>query len=186
MIKAASGNALLNPAKILSEANVGFGETIADLGTGAQAHFTMQAAHVVGDRGRVYGVDVIKSIVKNLESQAKAAGLHNVIPIWSNLETIGGAKGIANDSVDAALIINVLFQSKDKRENILKEAYRMLKSGGRLVVIDWKKRPSPIGPQVTMRLSLNDITPSLEKVGFTIDHTFEPGEHHWGVIAIKP
>jgi len=185
MIKSASGNALLNPAKILAQADIGFGETIADLGTGAQAHFTMQAAHVVGDRGRVYGVDVLKSIVKNLESQAKAAGLHNIVPVWSNLEVTGGAKEIANDSVDAALIINVLFQAGDKKENILKEAHRVLKPNGRLVLIDWKKRPSPMGPQLGMRFSAEEITPSLEKVGFRVDHHFKPGEHHWGLIAIK-
>lgn len=186
MIKSASGNALLNPAQILAQANIGFGETVADLGVGAQAHFAIQAAHVVGDRGRVYGVDILKSTVKNLASQAKVAGLHNLIAIWSNLEVIGGAKKIASDSVDAALLINILFQSRSKKENILKEAFRMVKPGGRLVIIDWKKRPSPMGPQLAMRFSPEELIPSIEKVGFTVDHAFEPGEHHWGLIVTKP
>jgi len=186
MIKSASGNALLNPAKILAQANIGFGETVADLGTGAQAHFAIQAAHIVGERGRVYGVDILKSTVKNLASQAKVAGLHNIIPVWSNLEVIGGAKKIATDSVDVALLINILFQSPTKKENILKEAYRVLKPSGRLMVIDWKKRPSPMGPQLALRISAEEITPSIEKVGFRVDHAFEPGEHHWGLIVRKP
>ncbi|MFA5030871.1 MAG: methyltransferase domain-containing protein [Patescibacteria group bacterium] len=186
MIKSASGNALLNPVKILTQANIGFGETVADLGTGAQAHFAIQAAHLVGERGRVYGVDILKSTVKNLASQAKVAGLHNIVPVWSNLEIIGGAKKIASDSVDAALLINILFQSKTKKENILKEAYRMIKPGGRLVIIDWKKRPSPMGPQIGMRISPEELIPSIKKVGFHIDHSFEPGEHHWGLIVLKP
>jgi len=36
-----------------------------------------------------------------------------------------------------------------------------------------------------MRFSAEEITPSLEKVGFRVDHHFKPGEHHWGLIAIK-
>lgn len=183
MEKIASGNNLLNPLEILNTANVGFGDTVADLGTGAQGHFTMQAAKIVGDRGRVYGVDILKSVLQNIDSRAKEAGLHNITTVWSNLEIVGAAKKISDKSVDTALLINVLFQVKKNRENIFQEAKRILKKGGRLVVIDWKKKGSPMGPTQDMRIAQDEVKKILTVNGYKIQQEFEPGEHHWGIIA---
>lgn len=183
MEKIASGNSLLNPLEILTNANVGYGEIVADMGTGAQGHFTMQAAKIVGDKGHVYGIDILKSVLQNITSRAKQSGLTNITTVWSNLEVVGGAKIIDDHTVDIALLINVLFQTDERRINIFKEAKRILKKGGRLLVIDWKAKGSPMGPPMNMRLSSSDVKKILISSGFKIQKEFSPGDHHWGIIA---
>lgn len=186
MRKIASGNALLNPAKVLEEANVGYGSVVADLGTGAQGYFALQAAKTVGDRGMVYAADILKSALSSLDVRAKLAGLHNIKTVWTNLEIIGGAKAIPSTSIDTALIINMLFQSNAKKDLVLKETFRMVKHGGKLIIIDWKKRGSPMGPPLAHRISKESVIEVAEGAGFVVDHEFEPGEHHWGVVFNKP
>ncbi len=183
--KIATGNALMNPLNIFKQADVGFGQVVADLGVGGAGYFALQAAKVVGERGRVFGVDVQKSALSNLESRAKMAGVHNIIPIWSNLENVGAAKEIANESVDTALIINVLFQSRDKKDRILAEAHRVLKTDGTLVVIDWKRSGSPLGPTPDLRVHADDIVAMAKTAGFDLTKRFEPGDYHFGLLFRK-
>lgn len=183
--KIPSGNSLIDPLRIFTQAEVGFGQTVADLGVGGAGYFALQAAKIVGERGRVYGVDIQKSALSNLESRARMAGIHNIITVWSNLEIVGAAKKIANQSIDTALIINVLFQSRDKKDRILAEAYRMLKSGGMLVVVDWKRAGSPLGPTHELRVHAEDIERMATAAGFEMTKRFEPGDYHFGLLFKK-
>lgn len=183
MEKIASGDILINPLQVLKTANIGYGEIVADMGTGAQGHFALQAARIVGDRGTVYAIDILKPVLQNIASRAKLAGLNNIKIIWSNLEVVGGAKEIRDHSADTALLINVLHQTSEHRENIFKEAKRILKRGGRLVVVDWKKKGTPMGPLQHLRKTQEEIQNILISQGFKIQSTFEPGDHHWGIIA---
>lgn len=185
MEKVATGNALLNPKNVLKEGDIGFGQVVADLGTGGAGYFALQAAKMVGDRGRVYAVDVLKSALSNVTSRARMMGLTNIIPIWTNLEILGGAKEIANNSIDVGILVNVLHQSINKSEHVLTEAKRMLKKDGKLIIVDWNKSGSPVGPGVHSRISKNEILESAKKVGLTIDREFVPGEFHWGVVVKK-
>jgi ubiquinone/menaquinone biosynthesis C-methylase UbiE len=186
MEKIATGNALLNPSKILTEGGVGFGNIVADLGTGGAGYFALQAAKMVGDRGRVYAIDVLKSALSNLTSRAKMMGITNIITVWANLEVYGGAKAITNDSIDIGILINVLHQSEKKREHILRESFRMIKHDGTLVVIDWKKISAPVGPALHLRVTHEHVQDEAKRSGFKLDHAFIPGEYHWGLVFKKP
>jgi len=181
----ATGNVLIDPQEVLRHANVGYGETIADLGTGAMGYFALQAAKIVGDRGRVFAVDIMKSALSSLDSRAKLSGIHNITTVWSNLEVYGGAKMIPNASCDAAIIVNMLFQSSAKMGNILKETSRMLKPKGRLLVVDWLKRGSPMGPPLHLRIDKEQVESAAEAVGFIKEKDFNPGPHHWGILLSK-
>lgn len=182
--RVATGTALLDPANVLKHVGVAYGQRVADLGCGSGAHFTLQAAKIVGDRGKVYAVDVVKDILPSVQTKAKLEGLDNIETVWTNLEVYGGAKRIADNSLDVALLVNVLFQSK-KHVAVFKEARRMVKPGGIVVVIDWKPTAAPIGPVIGDRVTEENIRTAAQSAGLREERAFEPGRFHYGLIFAK-
>lgn len=180
----ASGTNLINPVWLLRQVEIDSGQVVAELGCGAGAYFVLQAGKMVGEQGLVYGVDIVKSALHGVVSRAKLAGLKNVVPVWSNLEIVGGAKKIKNGSVDAALAINLLHQS-EKHESIFREASRMIKRGGKLLVVDWKPEGGPFGPSADRRIS-SDAARSVSGVtGFKEMKHFDAGPYHWAIVFEK-
>ncbi|HPI67078.1 MAG TPA: methyltransferase domain-containing protein [bacterium] len=178
------GNELLNPADLIkNKLGVFYGAKAADLGCGGAGYFALEAAQVVGPEGIVYAVDILKSALSNVETRAQLLGLKNIRSIWSNLEKFG-ATNINNDVLDFALLINILFQNKNQLE-ILKEAARMLKKGGKLLVIDWQVGRFPIGPKPEDKISPEKIVEMARTINLTVEQQFEAGQFHYGVVLIK-
>lgn len=176
------GGQLLDPKIILPQYDlVHSGDTIADLGVGSMPFFTQQAGKMAGQEGKLFIVDVQKNVLGAAENFLKLAGLRNVIPVWSDLETIGAAK-IPDASVDIAFIVNVLFQSAAK-DKIVGEAARLLKPGGRLLVIDYKPGLGGFAPKDAVQKQ--EIIDSAQHVGLMLQNDFSAGEKHWGVIFTK-
>ncbi|MFA6042921.1 MAG: methyltransferase domain-containing protein [Patescibacteria group bacterium] len=183
--KIPSGTKLFDTEHILHRVGLGPGQVVADLGCGGSGYFVLQAAKMVGSKGTVFGIDVLKSALSNLVSRSKLAGLPNIIPVWSNLEVFRGARLVRDEIVDLGLLINLLFQSK-KPVEILKETYRMLKPGGRLLVIDWKVSGMRMGPHNVDGLAhASSIRKSADQVGFTFVEEFVPGPYHFGLVFTK-
>lgn len=179
--RVATGTVLLNPFQILKDVGVGFGMMVGDLGCGSGGFFALQAAKLVGARGRVYAVDVVKHVLQSIEAKASIEGVGNIITVWSNLEVYGGAKTIKDQMLDVAIIVNVLFQSKQKAD-ILREARRMLKPTGKLVVIDWKTTSSPVGPVIGDRVTEESLLAAAHEAGLKEVSTFEAGKFHYGFV----
>ena len=173
---------ILNPKKILKAVGIEYGWHVADLGCGAGFN-AMQAARMVGDQGQVYAVDVLKTSLPPIETKAKLEGLTNLKTVWSNLEIVGATK-IPEGTLDLALIVNVLFQSK-KHKEILQESSRLIKQGGKLVIVDWKKEGSPMGPPVNDRVNLEALKATVQQAGFSLEQEIEAGPYHFGLIFLK-
>lgn len=180
----AGGNELLNPVYLLKDIlQIAFNSQVADLGCGSMAFFTLQSAKLVGDKGRVYAVDILKDVLSSVEGRARQEGLYNIKTVWSDLEKVGATK-IPADSLDYALLINTLFQTKGHRE-VLGESYRLLKLGGKLLVVDWQTAGGPIGPDATRRISPKEVKNLAQEIGYRLDKEFKGGENHYGLIFVK-
>ncbi len=177
------GNELLNIKELLRHAGVATHMTVADLGCGNAGFFTLAAGHMVGEQGTVYAVDVVRSVLNSVEGAAKLAGLHNIRPVWSNVERYGKTT-IPPGSVDVALLINILFQSK-KQKDILKETGRLVKPGGRILVVDWKNAPTPLGPPPLDRVSPEELRKAAQELRLKEIDSFEAGEFHFGLLFQK-
>jgi len=169
---------------LLHELDLQAGMVFADLGIGTAGHFIFPAARIVGPDGLVYGLDIIKTSLAAAESQARQLGLNNIRAIWTDLEVYGAAKDVRNDQVDRMTIVNLLFQTK-KDEHVFNEANRMLKAGGRCLIIDWLPEGPSFGPPVAERTSLDKVQKMAQLVGWKEVHHFSPSDYHFGVVFEK-
>lgn len=177
------GNALLDVNYILSKAQVGEKTRVADLGCGSSGHFVFPAARIVGKKGAVYAVDILKTNLENINKRARFESLDNIKTVWSDLEIFGATK-IEAGSLDVAMLINTLYQTH-KRAEIIRESLRMLKKNGKLFIVEWKNTSSPLGPPVEERVNIESLKNGARKLGLDLEEEFEAGQYHYGVIFTK-
>lgn len=174
---------LLDANNILSNIlYIGNGNRVADLGAGG-GMFSLQAARLVGDQGVVYAVDIMKNTLSDIESKARMSKLYNIKTVWSNIEILGATK-IPESSLDFVLLVNVLFQS-DKHHEIIAEAHRLLKSGGKMLVIDWNTTSPGFTPEKSRQVDPAEIRQDAAKLNMAIEQEFQAGQYHFGIIFIK-
>jgi ubiquinone/menaquinone biosynthesis C-methylase UbiE len=83
-----SKTGLLRKELIIEKSGLKSGQQIADLGCGRGGHFSFQLAKLVGVRGMVYAVDVIKHYLDDLELELKRQEIKNIQTIWTDLELL--------------------------------------------------------------------------------------------------
>jgi len=168
---------------ILNKITLSERERVAELGCGNFGYFVFPAAKLIGPRGQLFAVDILKNTLEEIKKRAFQENLKQIEVIWSNLEIFKGTK-IESSSLDKALLINVLHQSTKKAE-ILRESVRMLKNGGKLLIIEWKSIDTPIGPDHKIRVSKQIIKEAAPKLGLVLEEDFEAGPCHYGLIFYK-
>jgi len=111
----------------LAWAELGVGERVVDLGCGAGMD-TLLAARAVGPDGRATGVDLSPEMAALARANAAAAGLENVEIVEAPVEVLP----LADASADVVLA-NGVFNLAPGKAEAMREAFRVLRPGGRLV-----------------------------------------------------
>ena len=122
-----------DPLKNIEQCGIQAGAEIADFGSGS-GHYSIAASRALISTGRVYAIDIQQELLSKLKNQAVREGLYNIEVIWGNIEKISGTK-LRDNSVDLVLLSNILFQLDD-RETMVKEVKRVLRSSGKVMVVD--------------------------------------------------
>ena len=168
-----------DPSSNLAKLGLNEGMRVVDLGAGS-GFYTFEAARRVGGSGRVYSVDVVKDLLERIRSVGASSNLRNIEVIWGNFEKIGGTK-LGEASADRVIASNVLFQIEKTDEFVL-EIKRILKPGGKVLVIDWSE-VSPLSPKDIV--TSNKAQMIFEKAGFKLENNFNAGDHHYGLVLIR-
>ncbi|MBU1178831.1 class I SAM-dependent methyltransferase [Patescibacteria group bacterium] len=172
----------ISPAKIVSENfNLTPGMKVADFGCGA-GHFTLEIARLVGKDGLVYAFDVQEEVLSALKSSVSVKGLANIEICRADLEKPRGTQ-LADGIADLVLVSNILFQAENK-EAVIKEAFRILKSGGRAILIEWLT-DAVLGPAKELRLPKDEAAKLFSEVGFSFSRGFDADTSHYGLIFTK-
>lgn len=163
-------NASLGCANPVVLANPQKGEIVLDLGSGGGIDVFISSKYV-GESGKVYGLDMTDEMLELANKNKEKMGVTNVEFIKGYIEEIP----LENEIIDV-ITSNCVINLCESKEDALKEAYRVLKNGGRLAIADvvvLKDIPMEIKQSVEMwvgciagALPIKEYKEILERVGF--------------------
>ena len=171
-----------DPIKNVESSGIQPGMEVADFGSGS-GHYSMAVARLLASTGKVYAIDINKDVLTKLKNNSVKEGLYNIEVIWGDIDKLGGTK-LRDFSVDFVFLCNILFQLENK-ETVVKEIKRILKPGGRVLVLDWSDSFGGLGPKKDVVVPQAVAVNLFEKDGFHLDREISAGEHHYGLIYKK-
>jgi len=149
--------------------------TIVEIGAGTglfSAEFTHYAPGAV-----IHAVDTEPLMLQWMRDHRPEVAEGRIVPVLSTEERVPLADGVA----DVVVMIN-LHHELAVPDAIYSEAARILKPGGRLLVVDWAARETPRGPALHIRVTATALETFLMRAGF-VDVDVTETELPWHVMA---
>ncbi len=168
----------VNPEQSVMQLGLMPGMIVADLGCGTGMYSLSCAPRIAS--GAVYAIEIQKGLVNRLANEAKFRDINNIHTIWGDVGVAGGTK-LADASVDVCIVSNILFQIENK-ENFLKEITRIIKKGGKVLIVDWSDSFNGMGPAGTMVITKEKAHSLFSSKGFIHKEDIITGDHHYGII----
>jgi ubiquinone/menaquinone biosynthesis C-methylase UbiE len=166
-------DAYQKPHEVITALKLKDGELIADIGAGS-GYFTFRLAHHVGSTGRVYAVDVSPDMILHLNRLMRDLKVTNVVTTLCAPDD----PLLTDSSIDRFFICDTWhhIENHDRYLALLK---KMLRPGGQVVMIDFKKAETPVGPPMEMRIDRDDLVKEMDRNGFHLEseHTFLPYQY---------
>jgi ubiquinone/menaquinone biosynthesis C-methylase UbiE len=161
------------PDEVVAALGLRPGHVVADLGAGP-GYFALRLARKVGKLGRVYAVDVEPALLTVLRDRLASRNIDRLTPVL----------GLPDDpllppgSCDRVLSVNA-YHHYHHGPAALRRMARLLRRGGRLAVIDFHKRESPMGPPLEMRVSRARLLADSKRAGLRVarELTFLPHQY---------
>mgnify|MGYP006275641013 CR=1 FL=1 len=147
----------LKPAELLSELNLKEGDIFIDVGAG-NGFFSLPAAEIVGEGGKVYSVDVEIDMLLDLKHRAQQAGLTDRIEICKSEDNDANL----HQSADFMLFAYLFHEVEDKAE-FLDNYFNFLEKGSRVVFIEWDPAKREEGPPLHHRVESQELKAMLEE-----------------------
>jgi ubiquinone/menaquinone biosynthesis C-methylase UbiE len=157
------------PHEVIAALKIRPDEVIADIGAGS-GYFTRRLAK---HAGKVYAVDIDAKLLERVAS----AGAKNVITVHATPDDPKLPEG----AVDTIFICNVLHHIENRPAYYAK-LLKALKPDGRIVNIDFHKRPLPVGPPVSMKLSEEEVAAEMKSAGLRAAEKHEFLQHQYFLI----
>ena len=148
------------PDQVVRHLTLSSDSRVADIGAGT-GYFVMRIAPQV-PVGRVYAVDIEPTMVDFTVKRAQTAGLHNVQGVVASTSSPN-----LPEPVDVVLLVDT-YHHIDARGAYFRSLAESVRSGGRLVIVDYKVDPSISGPPMAMRLSPDAVVEELKAAGWRL------------------
>ncbi len=168
----------VNPIQILEQIPLRSTMTAADFGCGSGG-WTIPLAKKLED-GQVFAVDIQEEPLSALESRAKIQKITNIRKIIADVET--RIPEIPGSSCDLVLITDLLFEV-DNKKGVFEEAKRVLKPGGKVLVVEWI--PGVFLAPKERVPSKEEVRKIAEEFGFRLEKELKAGDYHFGLVFVK-
>ena len=156
------------PDRVVDALDLETGAQVADLGAG-DGYFTFTLADAVGERGRVYAVDVDADVVDGLQASVTSRGYDNVEAVLGEYDD----PGLPDGEIDLVFLCNV-YHHIDDRATYFSDLRRDLAPGARVAIID-------IGGAAPMRwlsppghsTDLDTLVDEMASAGYDVATSFD-------------
>jgi predicted methyltransferase len=161
------------PDQVVSALGLTRGQTACDIGSGP-GYFTLRLARAVGPEGFVYAVDVEARMLQALRERLEKARVRNVAPVLAMADDPLRPPG----ACDVVLVVDTYHHFPD-RSGYLQRLRRSLKPRGRVVNIDYQRRPTPVGPPLDHRVARETFLSEAKSAGLAMvgESTFLPYQY---------
>ncbi len=149
------------PGEIPAAIGLKEGMVVADIGAGT-GYFERFFSKAVGPKGRVYAVDIEPKMVAHIESRAAEEKTPNVVAVLAEPDD----PKLPAAGVDVIFVCDTWHHIND-RLDYLKRLAASLAPGGRLAIVDFRKKPLPVGPPPEHKLAREVVMDELAQAGWS-------------------
>lgn len=167
----------LNPYETLKKIGFSDGMTLCDIGAGTGV-FSFSAAKISNEK--IFALDVMEDMLELLKKRVLEKKLNNVEVLKVDSKELPVDSG----TCDMVLMVTVMHEIDDK-PFMIKEIKRILKEKGKLFVIEFHKKRTPIGPPENHRISENQLESICSEGNFEVVEKFSMGENFYGIVFKK-
>ncbi|WP_158291392.1 methyltransferase domain-containing protein [Desulfosporosinus sp. Sb-LF] len=164
----------LSPKNSLVKAGFKENMTLCDIGAGTGV-FTFPATEL--SNNDIYALEISDNMLELLSSRMAERNIKNLKLKKVDSTTLP----LDNNSCDMAIMVTVLHEVETK-EIMLDEIKRILKQKGRLMIIEFHKRKTPMGPSVDQRISEEYVEEISNSKGFKTINKVSLGDNFYSVI----
>jgi ubiquinone/menaquinone biosynthesis C-methylase UbiE len=173
MLESPDRTAEQKPDEVIAALGLKQGEAIADIGAGS-GFFTFRFAPHVGNSGRIYAVDINPDMILYMNRFIRDKGVRNVVTVLCPPDD----PLLPDASIDRFFICNTWHHvpGRTRYAGLMK---KMLKPGGQVIVLDYKKEKLPVGPPPEMKTAREEVIREMEAAGFMLrkEHSFLPYQY---------
>jgi predicted methyltransferase len=155
------------PDEVVKQLQLRTGDVVADIGAGT-GYFTRRFAAAVGPRGKALGLDIEATMVTHINSEAQKQGVANL----NARQVPPNDPQLGPQSVDVVFICNT-YHHMQERVAYARLLNQALKPGGCVVIVDFHKRPLPLGPPVEWKLASETVTEEFRQAGFQLTRSVD-------------
>ncbi len=165
----------LDPTQTLLRAGLSENMVLCDIGAGTGV-FVFPAAEITNNT--VYALEIEAAMIDLLENRKKERGIKNL-----EIRKVDSlVLPLEHDSCDIVIMVTSLHEIEDK-DSLFNEIDRILTKNGKLLIIEFHKRITPMGAPLEYRIAESYVEELCEKKGFEVIEKISLGDNFYSVSA---
>ena len=169
-----------NPDRAIDVLKIEKGATVADVGAGS-GYMTVKLSKKVGPQGKVYATDIQQGMLDLLNKRLVKSKITNVTTVLGTQDD----PRLPPDALDLVIMVDV-YHELSQPQVMLGKIRASLKSGGRLVLLEYRKEDPDVPIRPEHKMSVADAKLEVEAEGFKLTKTNEDLPRLHIVIFTKP
>ena len=167
------------PISTLEKLGISSTDIVADIGCGV-GYFTIPAAGMVDSENKVFALDTSDLMLEEVKKRTSDSGVSNIIAIKTSEYDLK----LPDESVTFVLLVNVLHEIEDKAQ-FINEIRRILKTEGKIAIIEWEKENREMGPPMEHRIGKDETAALLRSFGLIAGGEIQLAGEFYGLVAVK-
>jgi len=169
-----------NPDRAIDVLKIEKGATVADVGAGS-GYMTVKLSKKVGPQGKVYATDIQQGMLDLLNKRLVKSKITNVTTVLGTQDD----PRLPPDALDLVIMVDV-YHELSQPQVMLGKIRASLKSGGRLVLLEYRKEDPDVPIRPEHKMSVADAKLEVEAEGFKLTTTNEDLPRQHILIFTKP